>query len=760
MIILQKIKKCVNIFGIVFSLITLVSCQSKTTNTSQKDILLEAKIDKVLAVMSLKEKIGQTAQRGKSSRVKKLPKELKEAVRNGEIGSFLNIMNKEDAKELQRIAVEESPSGIPLIFARDVIHGFKTIFPIPLGQAASFNPELVEQGSRIAAIEASTSGIRWTFAPMLDISRDPRWGRIAESAGEDAYLTSVLAKAYIKGFQGDSLSNPTSMAACAKHFVGYGAAEGGRDYNTANINDQALHNVYLKPFKAAVDANVATFMTGFNELNGVPASGNNYILKDVLRDQWHFDGFVVSDWNSITEMINHGVAIDEKEAAEKAVNAMLDMEMTSTSYQDNLEKLIEDSKFSVAGLDKIVKNILRIKFRLELFENPYFETNDGILYDKKHLSAAKNSAVESVVLLKNNASVLPIKSTQRIAIIGPLANAPHEQLGTWTFDGEKDKTITPLKAFEEDKNYKVRYAEGLTYSRDKSTANFYKAKQAAWSSDVILFFGGEEAILSGEAHSRADINLPGAQEELIIELSKTGKPIVLVIMAGRPITLGNILDKVDAVVMGWHPGTMGGPALKDLLTGVVSPSGKLPITWPKQVGQIPMYYNHKKTGRPVVSHEFVQMDSIPIGAWQSSLGNTSHYIDAGYLPQYPFGFGMSYTNFKYDEITISDESPKIGDAISVGVKVTNIGKMKAKETIQLYFRDLVGSSTRPVKELLRFEKIELAPGASKVVTFNFSTEDLAFYNQEKKWVTEPGEFKLWIAKHSQDETKEVSFILK
>lgn len=760
MMLAQKIIQSLRVFGTFLILFLLIACQPKVEKKPEKGTDLEAKIDRVLAGMSLKEKIGQTAQRGKSSRVKELPQELKEAVRNGEIGSFLNIMNKNDAKELQRIAVEESPNKIPLIFARDVIHGFKTIFPIPLGQAASFNPELVKQGSRIAAIEASTSGIRWTFAPMLDISRDPRWGRIAESAGEDAYLTSVLAKAYIRGFQGDSLSNPSSMAACAKHFVGYGAAEGGRDYNTANINDQALHNVYLKPFKAAVDANVATFMSGFNELNGVPVSGNKYTLKDILRDQWGFDGFVVSDWNSITEMISHGFAADEKEAAEKAANAMLDMEMTSTSYQDNLEKLIEEGKFSVAALDVMVKNILRIKFRLGLFENPYFEANDEVLYDKQHLAAAKKSAIESTVLLKNKDSVLPLNPKQRIAIIGPLANAPHEQLGTWTFDGEKDKTITPLMAFQTDENYKVRYAEGLTYSRDKSNTNFYKAKQAAWSSDVILFFAGEEAILSGEAHSRANINLPGAQEELITELSKTGKPIVLVIMAGRPITLGNILDKVDAVVMAWHPGTMGGPALKDLLTGVVSPSGKLPITWPKQVGQIPMYYNHKKTGRPVIPEEFVQMDSIPIAAWQSSLGNTSHYIDAGYLPQYPFGFGMNYSSFKYSEDTISDENPKIGDTISVNVKVTNTGKMKAKETVQLYFRDLVGSSTRPVKELLRFKKIELAPGASKTVRFKFSTDDLAFYNQDKKWVTEPGEYKLWIAKHSQDETQEISFMLK
>ncbi|WP_299311367.1 beta-glucosidase BglX [uncultured Aquimarina sp.] len=740
-----------------------LSCESKVTNTSKKEESKDPiayKIDSILSNMSLEEKIGQTAQRGKSSRVKELPKDLKEAVRKGQIGSFLNIMNKEDAKELQMLAVEESPNKIPLIFARDVIHGFKTIFPIPLGQAASFNPMLVQEGARVAAIEASTSGIRWTFAPMLDISRDPRWGRIAESAGEDPYLTGVMAEAYIKGFQGEDLSSPTSMAACAKHFIGYGAAEGGRDYNTANINENLLHNVYLKPFKIAVNAGSATFMTSFNDLNGVPASANKYILKDILRDEWGFDGFVVSDWNSIIEMINHGFAKDKKEAAEKSINAMLDMEMTSASYQDYLKELIEEGKFSEKKLDVIVRNILRIKFRLGLFHNLYFDSNDTILYDKKHLASAQESAAESTVLLKNINNLLPINSKKKLAIIGPLANAPHEQLGTWTFDGEKEHTITPLKSFQQDGQYTIQYSEGVSYSRDKSTKGFGNAINTAKSSDVILFFAGEEAILSGEAHSRANINLPGVQEELINELHKTGKPIVLVIMAGRPITLGNIIDKVDAVLMAWHPGTMGGPALKNIITGVVSPSGKLPVTWPKEVGQIPIHYNHKNTGRPVIPEEFVHMDSIPIAAWQSSLGNTSHYLDAGFLPQYPFGYGLSYSNFKYSDVRISSANPKIGDTITVKTIITNTGNIKAKETVQLYFRDMVGSLTRPVKELLRFKKVTLEAGASKEVIFNFSTDDVSFYGQDKLWVTEPGDFKLWVSKHSMDEANELEFTLE
>ncbi|WP_299222626.1 beta-glucosidase BglX [uncultured Aquimarina sp.] len=757
----MKIYNRLSLLLIIFSV--FLSCESKNLDTSKKDVIkdpIENKIDSILSKMSLEEKIGQTAQRGKSSRVKELPADLKEAVRKGQIGSFLNIMNKNDAKELQRIAVEESPSKIPLIFARDVIHGFKTIFPIPLGQAASFNPLLVKEGSRVAAIEASTSGIRWTFAPMLDISRDPRWGRIAESAGEDPYLTSVMAEAYIKGFQGEDLSSPTSMAACAKHFIGYGAAEGGRDYNTANINENLLHNTYLKPFKKAVEAGSATFMTSFNELNGVPASANKYILKDILRDEWGFDGFVVSDWNSIIEMVNHGFAKDQKEAAEKSINAMLDMEMTSTSYHDHLKQLINEGKFSEKQLDTIVKNILRIKLRLGLFENPYFDPNDAILYDKKHLASAQETATESTVLLKNTNNLLPLNSKKKLAIIGPLANAPHEQLGTWTFDGEKEHTITPLKSFQQDDQYTIQYSEGLSYSRDKSTDGFGNAIKAAKSSDVILFFAGEEAILSGEAHSRASINLPGGQEDLITELHKTGKPIVLIVMAGRPITLGNIIDKVDAVLMAWHPGTMGGPALKNIITGKVSPSGKLPVTWPKEVGQIPIHYNHKNTGRPVIPEEFVHMDSIPIAAWQSSLGNTSHYLDAGFLPQYPFGYGLSYSNFRYADVSISSTNHKIGDTITVKAMITNTGKIKAKETVQLYFRDMVGSLTRPVKELLRFKKVTLEAGASKEVIFSFSTDDLAFYGPDKVWVTEPGDFKLWVSEHSMDETNELEFTLE
>lgn len=738
-----------------FILILFLLCQcSSQDSTKQKseastvDQEIEAKVEALLGKMSLQEKIGQTAQRGTSSREKTLSEDLKKAVREGRVGAMLNVMNESYVAELQKIAIEESPNGIPLIFARDVIHGFKTIFPIPLAQAATWNPELVRQGARVAAVEASSVGIRWTFAPMLDISRDPRWGRIAESAGEDPYLTSVLAKSYIKGFQGDDLANGTSLAACGKHFVGYGAAEGGRDYNTAIIHDQLLHNVYLKPFKVANDAGVATFMTSFNELNGIPASANKYILKDILRDKWGFEGFVISDWDSVIEMIAHGYSKDEKAAAEAAANAGLDMEMTSTTMEDHLEALVAEGKVSMQQLDEMVKNVLRTKFRMGLFEQPYYEKGKDVLYADEHLAASKETAIQSMVLLKNDKKTLPLSQSARIALIGPLADAPREQLGTWTFDGEKEHSVTPLTSLRNQLGNQLRYSAGLTYSRDKTDKGFKEAVKAARKSDVIVFVGGEEAILSGEAHSRANINLPGAQEELISELAKTGKPIVLIVMAGRPITLNNVLDKVDAVLYAWHPGTMAGPALTDLLMGVTSPSGRLPVTWPKSVGQIPIYYNHKNTGRPASADSYVHIDDIPIGAWQSSLGNNSHYLDDGYEPMYPFGYGLSYSSFSYEGLQQSTETLQQGETIAVSAKITNTGTAKASEVVQLYFRDEFGSITRPVRELLRFERITLEPGQSQEVQFTFSTDDLQFYDATGNWTTEPGTFKFWIAPHA------------
>jgi len=723
----------------------LVSCAKNKVSIDKTT----QKVSQLMAKMTLKEKIGQLNLRGTSSRVKgALPEALKQAVRDGKIGAFLNVMNKSFVAELQKIAIEESPNGIPLLFSRDVIHGFKTIFPIPLGLAASWDVEVAESSSRVAAIEASSYGVRWTFAPMLDIARDSRWGRIAESPGEDPFLAAQLAKAYVNGFQGDRLSDPTSLIACAKHFIGYGAAIGGRDYNTAIINKELLQNIYMPPFKAAIDAGAQTVMTAFNEMNGIPASGDKKLLTSILRKQLGFDGFVVSDWNSITEMIPHGFAANEKHAAQIAINAGLDMEMTSASYENHLKELINEGKVTIKQLDFLVANILRVKFRMNLFENPFVpEEHTGNLYAPKHLELAKKAAIKSTVLLKNNNNMLPLNKTRTVAIIGPLANKPREQLGTWSFDGDKTHTVTPVTAFTKE-NRSFHFVEGLNYSRDRSSKNFKKAIAVAEKSDVVLFFGGEEAILSGEAHSRADISLPGAQEQLIKALAKTGKPIVLIIMAGRPISLSNIIHEVDAVIMAWHPGTMGGSALHDILYGDAEPGGRLPVTWVKTAGQLPLFYNHKNTGRPAKPSEFVHIDSIPIGAWQSSLGNTSHYLDAGYTPHFPFGYGLGYTKFAYSNLKVSSKKMTDKESLTVRVTVKNTGDRTGEDLVQLYVQDLVGSITRPVKELKGFQRVSLEPGAQTEVEFKISVEDLKYYNSDLTYGVEPGEFNIWVGPHS------------
>mgnify|MGYP000740061300 CR=1 FL=1 len=740
--------------------VTIISCKENKKTSFVKDTTHEAKIEALLSKMTLEEKIGQTNLRGVSSRATSLPTDLKESVKKGNVGAFLNIMNLEYVDELQRIAVEESPNGIPLIFGRDVIHGFKTLFPIPLGLAATWDAQMVEKSSEIAAFEASGAGIRWTFAPMLDIARDSRWGRIAESPGEDPYLATILGAAYIKGFQGDDLSNPYRIAASAKHYIAYGAAIGGRDYNTVDVSEQLLRNVYLPPFKAAIDEGSATVMSSFNEINGVPATGNEFLLKDVLRGELQFDGFVVSDWDSVIEMVAHGYASDEKHAGELAAKAGLDMEMTSQAYENHLKELIEENKVSVEELDEFVSNILRIKFRLGLFKNPHRnKKHTGNFYAKEHLKEAKKAAIESTVLLKNKSSILPISEKTKVAIIGPLANAPHEQLGTWSFDGEKEHTNTPLNAYQ-DANANFKFAKGLDYSRDTSKKGFKEAINIAKKSDVILFFGGEEAILSGEAHSRANIDLPGAQEELINELAKTGKPIVLVIMAGRPITITNIIDKTDAVLMAWHPGTMGGEALYEIINGIKSPEGRLPVSWPKTAGQLPYFYNHKNTGRPADSTNYIPMDKIPVAAWQSSLGNKSHYLDVGFTPHFPFGYGLSYTTFKYSDLSISKKSINFNEDLEVKISITNTGKEVGKEIVQLYIQDIVGSITRPVKELKRFKHVLLKREETKEITFKISSKDLEFVNHKLIKDAEEGEFNLWVGPNASEGLKETFSIKK
>jgi beta-glucosidase len=733
---------------ILYSLVSFWMFSNSYCQESNK--LIEKKIDKIIKGMSIDQKIGQACLKGTSSRSKGLTEELKNEVRKGLAGSVLNLTEPSLVLELQKIAVEESPNHIPLLFGRDVIHGYKTIFPIPLGLAASWDMELVEKTSKIAANESYSRCINWTFAPMVDIARDARWGRIAESPGEDPLLASRLGVAYVKGFQGEDPSVPGQILACVKHFAAYGAAEGGRDYNTVSMSESLLRNVYLKPFEAAAKSGAASFMTSFNDLNGVPASGNSFLLKKILREEWKYDGFVVSDWNSVTEMIPHGYAADEKYAAFKSASAGLDMEMTSLSYANHLKTLIAENKISEKQLDEMVRNILRIKFRAGVFENPYFKDREKFsLLNADALKTSRTAASKSCVLLKNENQILPLKSNQKIAVIGPLADAPREQLGTWIFDGKKEDSQTPLKALQSSfGENNVFYAPGLSHSRSLSEEGFASAIKEAEKSDVILFFAGEEAILSGEAHSRANINLPGLQEKLIAELQKNGKPIVVVLMAGRPITLGAVLPKVNALIMAWHPGTMAGPAISDILQGAVNPSGKLPVTWPKEVGQIPIYYNHPNTGRPADPKTFVAIQDIPVEAWQSSLGNNSHYLDAGYEPQFPFGFGLSYTTFSYDNLKIEKKTLKNSEKLNVSATITNTGNTAGIETVQLYVRDITGSIVRPVRELKDFLQIELKPKESKTIQFSIPVSNLAFYNDKMELKVEPGDFKFWIASNA------------
>mgnify|MGYP001052781360 FL=1 len=671
-------------------------------------------------------------------------------VKAGGIGSLLNVTDPEMVNKLQKEAMENSRLGIPLIIGRDVIHGFKTIFPIPLGQAASFSPQIVEEGARVAAVEARSTGVTWTFAPMLDISRDARWGRIAESLGEDPYLAGVLGAAMVKGFQGNgNLNDPNSVAACVKHFVGYGAAEGGRDYNSTNIPPILLHNVYLSPFQQAIKAGAATLMTSFNDNDGIPASGNNYILKKILRDEWKFDGFVVSDWASMTEMIAHGFAKDGKQVAEISANAGLDMEMVSGSYVQYLPQLVKEGKVSVETIDNAVRNILRIKFRMGLFENPYVDTKkESVLYADAHLKAARQAAIESAILLKNDNNTLPLSRGKKVAIIGPMADAPHDQMGTWVFDGDKNYTVTPLAALKgEYKDVNYVYEQGLAYSRDKSTVNFEKAKQAAASADVAVVFLGEEAILSGEAHSLSNINLIGLQSDLLKAVKSAGKPVVLVIMAGRPLTIERDLPYVDAVLFNFHPGTMGGPAILDLLFGKANPSGKLPATFVREVGQIPMYYNHNNTGRPA-PEKVMTLDDIALEAGQTSLGNTSFYLDSGKDPLFPFGYGLSYTTFEYSNITLSASTVPMNGTLTVKATLKNTGSVDGTEVAQLYVQDIVGSVVRPVKELKGFQRVALKAGEAKTIEFKLTTDDLAFYGRDLVKKAEKGDFNVWVGGHS------------
>jgi beta-glucosidase len=712
----------------------------------------DSRVTELLARMTVVEKIGQMSQVNAADGT--IPDSLREAIKTGKIGSILNEVDVEIVNEMQRISVEESRLGIPLLMGRDVIHGFRTVLPIPLGQAATWNPDLIRQGARMAALEAASAGINWTFAPMIDVTRDPRWGRIAESLGEDPYLASVFAVAMVEGFQGQDLASSGTIAACAKHFAGYGASESGRDYNTTNIPENELRNVYLRPFHAAVDAGVATLMASFSDLNGVPASGNRFLMRQVLRDEWGFEGFVVSDWASIEQLTLHGFTANDREAAFEAVNAGVNMEMATATYASHLAELLEDGRIDMKLIDEMVAGILRVKFRLGLFDNPYTDPSGfPRTANDDHLATARKAAVQSFVLLENRNDTLPLKKSglRSLAVIGPMADDPYEQLGTWIFDGDPEISQTPLQAIRKllGDSVDIRHVRALETTRSRSTDAFDAAREAALASDAVVVFLGEESILSGEAHSLANIDLPGSQAELVRVLHETGKPLIAVIQAGRPLTLANIVDHVDAMLFAWHPGTMGGPAMADVLFGAESPSGKLPVTFPRMVGQVPIYYAHKHTGKPATAETYMHIDDIPVRMPQWSSGLVSAHLDAGYTPQYPFGYGLSYAEFSYSDIELSSAEIQMGDSVTVQAAVHNNGDMEAEEVVQLYVRDLVGNVTRPVRELKGFQRLRLKPGERRKVSFTLGPDDLAFYGRDMKLITEPGEFHVWIGGSSE-----------
>ena len=730
---------------LVIAMLAMVACQPKDP--------VEKKIDHLLAQMTLEEKIAQMTQVCGG----KISDDIAEQIRNG-AGTMLNSVGAE-ADYYQHIAVEESRLGIPMIFARDVIHGFRTIFPIPLGQAATFDPALVEEGARIAAEEAIQAGLRWTFSPMVDVARDPRWGRVAEGYGEDTYLASVMGAAAVRGYQGnDSI---VRMAACVKHFAGYAASEGGRDYNSTWIPEIQLRDTYLPPFKAAIDAGSLSIMCAFNDLNGVPASANKFLNVDVLRDEWQFDGVLVSDWASLQNMNNQGNSANLKEATKLCLDAQMDIDMESQGYPRHLKELVEEGQVSMQVIDNCVRNILRMKFRLGLFDNPYCYTENPAYFTAEALAAAQKAAEESAVLLKNN-GILPISNNQyplSILVCGPMANAPHEQNGTWCFDKDDAMTITPMMAFREwAKEGKIRLIEqkGEHWSREFNKENIATLARLAKQADVVLYFAGEESILSGEARSRAVLNLPGDQSEQIRAIKATGKPLVLTVMAGRPLCIQEDIDRADAVLYAFHGGTMQGPALANLIMGKVAPSGRLPMTFPMGVGQIPFYYNYKTPSRKMAKSPKL-INDIPIRAYQFSVGESSYWLEYGNKPQYPFGYGLTYTTFAYGPVVLSDTciNASSPDHLVASCEIANTGDRDAVAVPQLYIRDVVGSMTRPIRELKGFQRVAIPAGEKRTVSFTITEQDLAYWhlaegvglgeNGPYAFSAEKGDFQLWIA---------------
>lgn len=731
-------------FFISASLLFLVLTSPFSLVRAQKKSVVQ-KVDSVLRLMTLDEKIGQLNQYNDdwlATGPVTIDHDKESQVRNGQLGALLNCVGTERTRVWQKIALQ-SRLRIPLLFGQDIIHGYKTTFPIPLAEACSWDMDAITLSSRTAATEASAGGLQWTFGPMVDIARDPRWGRIMEGAGEDPYLGSCVATARVKGFQGGGCGELNSLMACAKHYAAYGAVIGGRDYNSVDMSDRQLWEVYLPPFKAAVDAGVGTFMTSFNDLNGIPATGNKYLLHDVLRTKWGFKGFVVSDWGSVGEMIAHGNVKNEYEAALMAFSAGLDMDMESRCYKNSLAQLVKDHKVTVDEIDESVRRILTAKFELGLFDDPFrfcnAEREKKELYNPEHSKYAREVADKSIVLLKNENNLLPLsKNLKTIAFIGPLVKAVKQNLGFWDVDVPGVDSNFIVSQWEGLVNKlgpdtKLLYSKGCDIEGD-SKDGFAEAVQVALQSEVVILSIGERRDMSGEARSRSNINIPGVQEDLLKVLLATGKPVVVLINAGRPLVFNYTADNASAILYTWWLGSEAGNAIADVLFGDYNPSAKLAITFPRSVGQIPVYYSHLNTGRPVTS------DDIP---------NTS-YNDLAVSPKYEFGFGLSYTTFKYNDLKLSTHKMKSGEKLKVSATITNTGKYDGSEVVQLYLRDKVATVSRPVKELKDFSKIFLKAGESKIIDFEIEKNKLSFYDQQLNWVTEPGEFELMIGASSSD----------
>ena len=754
---------------ILLMILTLNGCQINNTNKSNIDIINQ-KVDSLLNIMTLDEKIGQMNQYNGFWDATGPSPENGDAkykynnLKKGLVGSMLNVRGVREITALQKIAVEETRLGIPLIIGNDVIHGYKTLSPIPLAEAASWDLKEIENSARIAALESSAAGTNWTFAPMIDISRDARWGRVMEGAGEDPFLGSLIAAARVRGFQGNDLSKHNTIAATAKHFAAYGFSESGRDYNTVDISKNTLYNVVLPPFIAAVDAGVRTFMNGFNELDGVPATGNSFLQRDVLKEEWGFDGFVVSDWGSISEMIPHGYAKDGTHATEIAIKAGSDMDMESHLYVKKLKDLVESKKVDIKLVDDAVSRILRVKFELGLFDDPYryldADREKEIIYHPDNHRGVLEMAKKSIVLLKNENQLLPLKkSNQTIALIGALANDNNSPLGNWRTSSDNNTAVTVLEGMKVYPKNKLIYRKGADVNiNDGGVVNFYEkvkinendksgfnaAKNAARNADVVVMVLGEDGFQSGEGRSRTEIDLPGVQQDLLEEIYKVNKNIVLVLMNGRPLNITWADKNIPSIVEAWQLGTQTGNAIAQVLYGDYNPSGKLPMTFPRSVGQIPIYYNYKNTGRPGPKNEVF---------W-------SAYNDEVNTPLYPFGYGLSYTTFEYSNIAIDNKILKKNNSINVSVELKNTGKFKGKEVVQLYIKDRYASVTRPVRELKGFEMIELNPGESKTVSFEISESLLRFYSANEVWESEPGIFDIFIGTDSNASLKEKFELLK